>query len=258
MQLIIKPTGRCNFNCKFCSASDLNIYHPVDNHVPSQLKEFIKKIEPDDLIITGGEPLMMDPSFYYELHEFWPVNMSATTNLKDFYFHPDKWAPLFKESWFNLATSFNYGDTRMWDADTVYSEEMFSKVIELYCNKVEHIAPQFLTVIDWNNEDTMMDHVMLAKRLNTQVRLNPAIGVGRQGIGNSYPIYKMYKFYIELIDKELDMYEINTSERKLNMCPRNIGFDCNTLIRCCYLDPNMNLHVSICDEQLSLNGELSE
>ena len=69
MELIIKPTGLCNFNCEFCSAHGMDIQHPADGHVPHQIRDLIMKLKPNGLIITGGEPLMVDPQYYYELHD---------------------------------------------------------------------------------------------------------------------------------------------------------------------------------------------
>lgn len=256
MELIIKPTGRCNFNCKFCSASCLDVQHPVDNKVPEKLKEFIKKLNPNGFIITGGEPLMVDPDYYYDLHETLDREISITSNLKDFYFHPEKWTPLFKEPWFHIATSFNYGDTRRWDKNTVYDEEMFMKVLDRYREYVEPINPMFLAVIDESNEDKAMDHVYLAKKLNTQVKLNNAIGVGSQS--KTYPRYKMYQLYLDIIDAGLDKYESNCSDRKINRCPRNIEMSCLYSIRCVYIDTNGELHVGVCDEQVSWGNFLPE
>lgn len=254
MNLIIKPTGACNFNCKFCSAHDLDIKHPRNNKVPYQIKELVRALKPSQLIITGGEPLMVDPEYYYELHAVGNCLMSMTTNLKGFYEDPRKWAPLFKEPWMGIATSFNYGDTRMWDATHVYTEEMFIKVMDKYSQYVGGQIPAFLAVIDENNEDTVMDHVLLAKRLGTVAKINNAIGVGKQG--HTYPRYKMFRHYIEIIDAGLEEYEYYCSMRNIDECPRNLNFYCTQSIRCCYIDDSNNLHVGICDEQISMGKEL--
>lgn len=258
MELIIKPTGRCNFACKFCSAHGLDVAHPKDGKVPEILKEYINKHKIEKIIVTGGEPLMMDPDYYYELYSLPSVmNISITTNLKDFYLNPDKWVDLFNKEWFGITTSFNYGNTRMWDKDTVYTEEMFIKVINKFKEYIPgRPVPSFIAVIDESNEDTILDHVYLAKRLNTMVKLNAAVKSGRQS--KSYPRYKIIKAYNKIIDLGLEDYECNCSTRKLNKCPQNIGFKCLTMIRCCYIDKNGQMHFSTCDEQISLGHEFSE
>lgn len=254
MELIIKPTGRCNFNCKFCSAFGMDIQHPSNGRVPTKLKELIIEMKPTMLIITGGEPLMVEPSYYYELHDIAQCSMSATTNLKDFYMNPDKWVELFNEPWFNVSTSFNYGDSRMWDKFTVYDECMFLKVMDLYSTKINRDIPSFIAVIDDNNENTVMDHVYLAKRIGSRVKLNNALAVGKQG--KTYQRYKMFHHYLNIIDAGLDKYETNCAERGISRCPRNINLMCENSIRCCSIDSNGDIHISTCDEQLALGNEI--
>lgn len=255
MELIIKPTGKCNFNCKFCSAHNIDIHHPNDNKVPEKLKEFIIKNKPNRLIITGGEPLMLSPDYYYELYDIAKVHIGITSNLKNFYLNPNKWIPLFKEKWFGVGTSFNYGDTRMWDKNTIYTEEMFLKVMNLFKKEIGYM-PSFIAVIDDNNEDTVMKHVLLAKQLNTKVKLNNAISVGLQDKG--YQRYKMFRHYLKIIDEKLDQYETNCSERFVSKCPRNINMLCTSTIRCIHINSQNEVCVSTCDEQSSLGNYLSE
>lgn len=254
MTLIIKPTGLCNFDCKFCSAHGLDIYHPSDGKVPDTIKQLVEDLDPHMIVVTGGEPLMVNPDYYYELHDITNCKISMTSNMKDFYDNPNKWALLFKEEWFGLATSFNYGETRMWDRNTVYTEDMFIKVMDKYREYVSEQLPMFLAVIDWGNEDKVIDHVLLAKRLGTQVKLNNAVGVGRQS--KTYPRYKMFQHYLKIIDMGLSKYEAYCSGRDIDECPRNVNHFCSTAIRCCYMDNNGKLHVGICDEQLSLGHEI--
>ena len=256
MDLIIKPTGRCNFNCSFCSAYGLDIQHPIDNKVPEKIKNLIADLKPNSIIITGGEPLMVNPEYYYELYELAKCPISATTNLKDFYYHPEKWASLFNEKWFSIATSFNYGDSRKWSATEIYTEELFLKVMDKYKIHVNKDIPIFLAVIDEKNEDSVIDHVLLAKKLGTQVKLNNAIKAGKQG--KSYQRYQIFKQYLKIIDMGLEDYEYYCSARHIGECPRNINHFCTTSIRCCYLDTQDNLHVATCDEQLSFEHELPE
>lgn len=257
MEVIIKPTGRCNFACEFCSAGLMDTYvkHPTDGKVQKSIIDFLDKTKDlTGIIITGGDPLMLDPSYYYELYNRYHVHISATTNLKDFYFNPEKWAPLFHESWFDVCTSFNYGTRRRWDKDTPYTEEMFLKVMDKWKEYVGPDVPSFLAVIDKYNEDTVIDHVLLAKRLNTQVKLNGAIACGRES--ESYPRYKMFQWYTKIIDMGLGDYESYCSDRFHSRCPRNIDLSCLSTIRCIYEDLEGNIHVGTCDEQISLGIEI--
>lgn len=255
MELIIKPTGRCNFNCKFCSAGLLKIAHPdEDKIVPDKLRDLITTLKPRRLIITGGEPLMVEPEYYFNMHEILPVDISPTTNLKNFYLNPEKWTPLFKTDWFHPTTSFNYGDSRMWDKDTVYTEKKFIEVVELYSKYVGSPPPSFIAVIDDSNEDTVMDHVYLAKKLGMQVKLNNAVAMGFQE--TSYQRYKLFRHYLDIVDAGLEEYEWHCSNRDLGYCPNNIPLFCSSSIRCCYMDTNGELHVGSCEDELSMGIEI--
>lgn len=254
MELIIKPTGRCNFNCTFCSASDINIKHPEDRKVPKQIKELITKLNPNGLIVTGGEPLMVSPDYYYELHDISKSFISITSNLKDFYLHPDKWGKLFKEDWFGVTTSFHYGNTRRWDQSTVYNEDMFVEIFNMFKEHTGKHIGSFISVINDENENTAMNNVYLAKRLGCMVRLNNAIGVGKES--KTYQRYKIFKFYIDIIDQGLEDYECNCHDRTKGKCPMNTNMLCESTIRCCYVDNSDKLHIGRCDERLSAGDEL--
>lgn len=259
MEVIIKPTGRCNFACEFCSAGmmDTCTKHPSDGHVQQSILDFLDNTKNlTSLIITGGDPMVVDPSYYYQLYERYHVCIGATTNLKDFYFNPEKWAPLLNEKWFSVSTSFNYGTRRRWDKDTPYTEEMFMRVLDKWRKYVDREIPSFLAVIDEYNEDKAIDHVYLAKRLGTQAKLNPAISCGRET--KSYPRYKMFQFYTKIIDEGLEEYESYCANRHRSECPRNINLNCINTIRCVYEDLQGKIHVSTCDEQLVLGLELPE
>lgn len=259
MDLIIKPTGRCNFNCTFCSASELRTGEDPC-HVHQKMKEYIEEVKPQSIIITGGDPLMMEPSFYYELREIVgnKVNLSATTNMKNFYLHPDKWKELLSEDWFSITTSFQYGNGRMWDKNTVYDEELFIKVMNKYHECVPNKPlPSFISVIGYDNEQYAVDHVRLAKRLGTVAKLNAVLPVGRGS--QWYPRYKMYQIYLDIIDVHgLEEYEANCIERYFSKCPKNNCNTCNYHIRCCYIGTDDELHVGVCDEMIAIGEEITD
>lgn len=257
MELIIKPTGLCNFNCEFCSASNLDISHPK-NGVPKEIKDLILKMKPSTIILTGGEPLMVGPDYIMEIQELAPDNtyISLTSNMKDFYFNPDKWRDVVNHPHIRFITSFNYGHTRRWDENTVYDENMFKKVTNKFKEITGGKSLPFIAIIDESNEEFIMDHIYLAKELNTKVKINGACKLGRQG--KNYPKYKIIKSYIEIIDKGLEKYEITCSNRKLGQCAFNTNFMCSSTIRVCYIDSNGKLHYGRCEDEISLGkcGEI--
>lgn len=251
MQLIIKPTGRCNFNCTFCSACNLDIAHP-NNGVPQKIKEVIERIKPDGLIITGGEPLECSPEYYLELQELAKCKISLTTNLKGLFLEPEKWKPIFTHPAFEFITSFNYGETRRWDKDTPYSEERFLEVVELYKSITGKALP-FIAIIDESNEDKFIDHVYLAQKIGSYTKINNATAQGRQT--TSYPRYKLFQQYLKIIEMGLDQFEIHCKERRVGRCPFNTHLLCGSTIRCCYVDSKGELHYSTCDDEISLGRE---
>ena len=258
MELIIKPTVACNFACTFCSAGKMCNHKYDPNNIPDVLKEHILKTKPNHVIITGGDPLMMNPEYYYKLHDILPKNshISMTTNLKDFYLNPDKWTALFNEPWMGIGTSFQYGNDRKWDENTVYTEEMFLKVQDLFYQRTGRHA-FFIAVINEDNEDTVLDLCRLAKKLGVSVKINNMLSVGKYE-NKTYPRYKMYKKYLEVIDAGLEDYETNCLDRKVNRCPKNFYGACEYSIHCVMVDENGELKLSTCDEQMALGHYLDK
>lgn len=251
MDLIIKCTGMCNFNCSFCSSGNSIISLEKFKKVPNQIIEVIKTIKPSMIIASGGEPLMLEPEYYYHLHEIAPdTRISITSNLKNFYINPEKWFPLLKENWIGLITSFHYGDTRKWDFRTVYDENMFIKVYNKYKEYVNRDL-SFISVINFDNEHTVIDLCKLAKRLGTQVKINNSLAIGIQE--TSYPRYKLFQHYINIIESGYAEYEYYCSTKKLNECPFNQEFNCKNNIRVVYVDNKDKLHYYHCDDMITFN-----
>ena len=66
MELVLKPTYKCNFHCTFCSSNKL----PKTEIDFKVLTSKILELKPKTIIVNGGDPLMMPPSFYYDLKSF--------------------------------------------------------------------------------------------------------------------------------------------------------------------------------------------
>lgn len=244
MELIIRVTGLCNFDCTFCSSATLDIAHPT-NGVPHQIKELIEKVKPTSIVISGGEPLLVGPDYYLELYDIAKCHISITTNLKDFYYNPEKWREIFTHPDIGIVTSFNYGDTRLWDPNTVYDEEMFTKIYNMY-HDMTGKKLTFIAVLDESNEYLAIKHAELAKKLNTCVRINNATKQGRQS--TTYPRYKLFRKYFDIIDAGLGEYEIYCKHKKFGQCPINARMICKSTIRTCYVDKNDVLHYYDCCE----------
>lgn len=243
MELIIKPTSRCNFNCTFCSAGLLNIKH--SEKVSEKLKEVLNILKPDTLIFTGGDPLMVSPKYYEEILSLGDWHLSFTTNLKDFYLQPDKWTPLFKNPRVGITTSFQYGDERRWDKNTPYTEEMFKKVIRLFEEKVGYV-PTFISVISEKNEDKALDHIRLAKELNTQCKINGVLPMGLSD--HFYPFYKMIDIWISIKESGLEEYWDNEVQFYNGGCNFNTNLMCESSIRTFWLNDKEEIQYNNCED----------
>lgn len=214
MELIIKPTDLCNFKCTFCSSPSLSesSTNLLDlNHVRNFL---IKYPDTNTIIINGGDPLMLKPEYYYEMLGIieelgTTTNISFTSNLWDFYKHPDKWTELFKHHRVGVTTSFNYGDGRRMGNNEVYTEELFWKVSDLFLERVGY-RPDFISVISDGNMDTAIDNVRLAKKMGVECKLNYVFGSGRAT--NTPYLADIYRVYIDVFREGLSQYEYNTKQ----------------------------------------------
>ena len=215
MDLVVKPTSVCNFACTFCSSTKIADKEGSAEVSVDQIKRFLKRYpKTTSIIMNGGDPLMMDPEYYWEILKYieehnLPTELGMTTNLWDFYLHPEKWIDIFKHKNVCLCTSFNYGGTRRVSKDMEYTEELFLKVVDKY-KEVIGEPPMFLAVVTEETEHLALDHLRLAKRLGTQCRLNPGVASGR--LGKTFPLNKMYKIYIDAINENLHEYERNIWE----------------------------------------------
>lgn len=251
-QLMLKPTVKCNFTCSFCSAAKL--CQKDQTVVDDKLREAIKKIDPDNIIITGGDPLMLPVKYFYDLLAINDkITLSLTSNLWDFYLHPDKWTELFKNERVGICTSFQYGDGRRLPDGKPYTEELFRKVMALFKEKVGKVPP-FIAVISKENEDRAIDHVLLAKELGTTCKLNGLLPLGRSE--EYYPRYKMMDIYLKILDMGLEEYEDNTFDRAKGNCPFNIDHQCFKHNRAIRIDKDGNYQYGYC-EDLVYNGVIT-
>jgi len=238
MELIIKPTEACNFKCTFCSSTSIaESKSQLLSH--DQIFRFLKRFpQTSTIIVNGGDPLVVKPDYYWKIISFldehnMPATISFTSNLWDFYQHPDKWTDLFRHPRMGIATSFNYGDTRRITKARVYTEDIFWEVSNLFLEKVGY-RPDFISVINDDNEDTALDNVRLAQKMNVECKLNYAMASGIQS--KPYVLSKIYRTYLEVEKQGLTPWEFNTKQMIKRMskvstvCPQNR--DCDSTIRC--------------------------
>lgn len=233
MDLIIKPTELCNFKCTFCSSTQLTEDKAALLDI-NQIKRFLDRYpDTNTIIVNGGDPLMIDPSYYWEIIEYldandYPASISLTTNLWPFYKKPSLWLDLFKHPRVGVCTSFQYGEGRLKGDYSVFTEEDFwacsDKMLELVGYR-----PEFIAVITEENEDTVIQTVELAKKMNVVCKVNYAMASGDQS--QPYLLAKIYEKYVEIWKAGLTDWEHNTQQmvKRLRgehtICPQNRSCD---------------------------------
>lgn len=238
MELIVKPTENCNFKCTFCSST--NLTEESNKLLDLELiYRFLEKYpNTSTIIVNGGDPLMVPIQYYWDLIEYLDkhdlkTTISLTTNLWAFKIKPEKWSPLFNHPRVGVTTSFNYGDTRRVTHDIVYTEDMFWEISDLMLKHVGY-RPDFISVITDENEDTAIDNVRLAQRMNVECKLNYAMGSGEQK--TPYQLSKIYQLYIEVHKLGLAQWEYNTKVMMNRLSKGSAGCpqlrSCDDGIRC--------------------------
>lgn len=245
MELVIKPTNLCNFACSFCSSNKI-----ANNKFDIQfLKKYILENNINDIIVNGGDPLMMDPEFYFELIKFLDqhslnTTIGLTTNLWDFYQNPNKWKDVFTNQRISVMTSFQYGPGRYLKNGQPFTQTLFLKVQDLFYNYFGRYV-DFISVITQQNQKYALDNILLAKKLNIECKLNGAFASGRQL--SMYSLIKLYEIYLKILKSNLYNWQFNTKNlinyftNKPTICPL-ANRKCSDNIR----TMQANLKISMC------------
>lgn len=248
MDLIIKPTEKCNFKCSFCSST-----HITDDKNAvldlQYIKDFLKRFpHTNTIIVNGGDPLMMDPDYYwniiYHLDEIGSrATLSFTSNLWPFLKNPNKWKGLFKHPRVGVTTSFQYGGGRLKGDLSEFTEEDFWEVSDAMLLHVGY-RPDFISVITEENEHDAIKNVELAKKMGVECKLNYAFSSGPpvkfKNIimgheGKPYLLADIYEIYVKIWKLGLADWEFNTKQMLKRLrggattCPQNR--DCDGGIR---------------------------
>ena len=248
MDLIIKPTEKCNFKCTFCSSTNITEDKSLELNLEYVYKFLERFPETNTIIVNGGDPLMMDPEYYWDIiGHLDSINshatLSFTSNLWPFYKNPNKWKDLFNHPRMGVTTSFQYGGGRLKGDLSEFTEEDFWKCSD---TMLEHCGyrPDFISVITEENEHDAIKNVELAKRMGVECKLNYAMSSGPpvkfKGIimgqqGKPYMLSNIYEIYVEIWKRGLAPWEFNTKQMMKRLigqstcCPQNR--DCDSGIR---------------------------
>ena len=242
MELIIKPTEQCNFKCTFCSSTSI-AKHKSDILEHDYIFKFLKRFpRTKTIIVNGGDPLMMEPDYYWTIidyldkHEL-STSIALTTNLWPFYKKPQKWTSLFCNERVGVTTSFNYGDGRLKGDYSLFTEDDFWKCSNAMLEYTGY-RPDFISVITDDNEHLAIKNVELAKemscglqpqgtlhnynrseKIGVECKLNYAMASGDQK--NPYLLSKIYEIYLQVYNKGLAPWEFNTKQMMKRLSTHN-------------------------------------
>lgn len=248
MELIIKPTEKCNFKCTFCSSTQITDDKSAELDLEYIFRFLERYPETNTIIVNGGDPLMMNPDYYWKIIEHLdkincPSDISFTTNLWPFYKNPEKWEKLFKHPRVGVTTSFQYGGGRLKGDLTEFSEEDFWAVSNMMLERIGY-RPNFISVITDENYHLAIKNVELAKQMNVECKLNYALSSGPpvkfKGItmgqqGKPYMLANIYEIYVNIWEMGLTSWEFNTKQMVKRLkgyatsCPQNRS--CDSTIR---------------------------
>lgn len=261
MDILINPTNKCNFACKFCSASELPANTLSFQDTIDLLEPYKKNLK--RLIFNGGDPLMMNPDYYLNLINWCekeianPVYLSLTTNLWDFYLNPNKWKEVLSHKRVGVTTSFQYGLDRRVITPTgakPYTEEQFRKVLDMF-KLIAGYYPTFIYVADYNNENDIIKALELAKEYKIRCRINKKVSVGRAS-NDYYPRYRIFEQYIKIIEAGYINYEMNCCTTLKHIFTNKKDYCCDhdrncfnhmivinpdkSVVSCCFLSQMIN------------------
>ena len=236
MDLIIKPTQRCNFSCTYCSSTEIAVSNRKtdDLEVAKVIKFLTRFPDTTNIIVNGGDPLVVELNYYEEILEHIKAHNLGTslhfcTNLWDFYKKPEKWKKLFLDKKVKVGTSFNFGESRQITPGRILTKNIFLDIIYKFEKEIGY-KPDFIAVVTDENFETGIENVRLAKELGVQCKLNYEMKSGRSNKGLA--IGKMYNLYLDIYQEGLAEFEFNTEQmiKKLRgegpiLCPQTRSCD---------------------------------
>jgi MoaA/NifB/PqqE/SkfB family radical SAM enzyme len=237
MDLIIKPTQRCNFACTFCSSTEIAKSNKrTDDLDVEKIKQFLDRFpDTQTIIVNGGDPLMMTPDYYWQILDHLKEKgmtdcvVSFTTNLWDWWLHPAKWDSLFRHPQVQVCTSFQYGNSRKINEREVFTEDKFLPIVNKFKADFGYV-PSFIVVITNENKHTILHNVRLAKYLGVECKVNYAMASGREGV--NFPVGEMYNLYLDIYEEGLAEWEYSTKQmlkkfkgNEFTSCPLNRSCD---------------------------------
>lgn len=257
--VILKPTGLCNANCKFCYA--INFINKAKS-VDYLDEKFIKYIEDNsikNIILTGGE-ITLVPTFLNELCEYAKkkdITVSLVSNLIEIVNNRNYWKNFFiKYPKLFLTGSYQTDTERCDKVGKKLNQEDFLNFVEWYNKRLKkHLL--IIAVLNDNNENSILTDLYLAKKYKYTLSIERQIGVGKAD--SEYLPLKYFKLLNKIIDLGLWKYEkhlrlfVQCGLFDLHYC----NFYCKKMVPVIYLNKRNELIVTGCDHLSTTNNDIT-
>lgn len=238
MDLVVKVTDRCNFNCQFCSSTEIGSTDINAGQIISLMKCYNNDI--GTIVFNGGDPLLINPDEYIKLLKYIEDNklntyLSFTTNLWDFFWNPQKWTDIFKHERVGVITSFQFDETRKLKSGEPFTEKLFWVVSDLFLSKVGY-RPGFISVLT-STYDMLPNGkkiINLARQMEVECKINYVNASGKASY--CIPVGYAALVYQYIYENGWEQYEYNTKQflktirGEETTCP--LAMNCDKNIRC--------------------------
>lgn len=107
----------------------------------------------------------------------------------------------------------------------------------------------FISVISKHNEAKALDHLFLAKKLNTKCKINGMMPIGKST--EFYPMHKLLNILLTINESDYSQYLAMDNVLYNGGCNFNTSLLCKSTIRAVYVDDFGNLQCGSCEDQLA-------
>lgn len=217
-------TRKCNLACYFCSMKS-NPYVNTENEIDLEQFESIvlpklEEINPQNIIISGGEPLVRDT--------FWDIIRLLSTKMKESNIILQTNGILLQEDIIKqLSGKISYIEISI--ENILENDNLFKNMVKIFDLLNKHsIKMQFSFVVDRNNIGFMTKALDLIDKMNASLLFRWVSPVGSAlNNENKYLLeYDILKVYIDIIDHILEYNIENPNIISLVMRPLQYSDGC--------------------------------
>lgn len=248
--VIIKPTGLCNAACKFCYAVDFAKNAMSVDYFDEKFILYIEENDIKSIILTGGEITLVknflkEACIYAEKHD---MSVSLVSNLIDIINNRAYWEKFFIEHPYLFLTASYQVDTQRQDiTGNMIPLDKYLDFVNWY-SKTLNKRLLTISVLNTENEDTILENLKLAKKYGYICSIERQIGIGRASDKEYFPL-SYYKVLNKIFEENLWKYEKHTrlfveaGMYDVKYC----NLYCKRMVPVIYINKNNELVETFCD-----------